>query len=146
MKTNPTALRAFPSILLFMLLPLLSRAAIFGDIATTSYVFQTINIFVWVTSFISILLLIFPGEANKTPYHVFNMIVVVVFHSVALYYLIHHKEYYNGFEHLSNGACVKKYFLSLDTNSLLKRVIELGFICNIIYVTRYGRRFYLNTN
>jgi|GEM_PF-2320849 len=146
MKTKTTARKPFLLLLLFIAMPSLCHAAIFGDIATTSYVFQAVNIFVWVTSFISILLLIFPGETNKTPYHIFNMIVVILFHTIALYYLIHNKEYYDGFEHLSNSACVQKYFLSLDWHSLVKRVIEVGFICNIIYIARYGRRFYLDTH
>ena len=111
-----------------------------------SHLFFVFNVIVWITSAISIKQLIWHGEHNKAPFHVFNMLLVLVFHGISLSFLLNHRDFYDGYEGLTDVACLKKYFLSTDSKALFKRVIELGFLCNIIYLIRYGKGYYLHTN
>ena len=135
-----------PLLLLLLIIPTIGVAQVIGSMATTSTILFIFNTIVWITSAISIKQLVWHGEYNRSPFHVFNIILVIAYHSISLSFLIHHKDYFEGYQALDAMGCVRKYFLSTDLTSLLKRIIEIGFICNIIYLIRYGKEYYINSN
>lgn len=97
------------------------------------------NLLVLVTSIISIRQFLWPGDRNYSPFHLINILLVIVFFSIGLSFLIHNKSEYVGYEHLTSGQCVTKFFFSPDVDSLKQWVIVCGVVVNVLYIVRKRR-------
>ncbi len=133
-------------ITLTLLLPLYASAA--GDITpsalgTQIWVVSAANTLLVITSVISIIQFITHKHHNRTPFQLFNIVFAVVFYSVSIPFLLHNKEFFTGFENLSDQECLKKYFLDTDLTSWIRRIIPVAVIMNLIYLIRFARTYYL---
>ncbi len=129
-----------------MLLPLVAIAATAksGDIEFRAQIVAVFEIALIATSIVSIWQFFFPGDTNRTPLHVFHILCVVVFYVFALGFLLHNKTYFEGYENLSDGEILKRYFTSTEWFILTKRIIYVGVIFNLLYIYRYGRGYFRN--
>lgn len=123
--------------------PAFAAGILDGHLHTVVTLISVFNIVLVVTSFISIVQLLAHRDHNRTPFHVFNLIAILLFYSLSIPFLLHHKEFFEGFEHLSDKECIKKYFFNNDVISWIKKIIIVGFVVNIIYIVRYARTYYL---
>lgn len=128
-----------------MLAPLLLLAAgpLRENLGTQIRIIAIVNTILVITSAISIIQLIFKGDHNRTPFQIFNILFAVIFYALSIPFLLHHKDYFIGFENLSDAECLKKYFLDTDLISWIRRIIPVGILCNIIYLIRYASSYYL---
>lgn len=113
-----------------------------GNVQLYAELFSVLNIGVLVTSIISIKQYFFPGDNNRMPFHVFNLIFGVLFYSVSLPYLIVNKQYYEGYQELIPLDIIGKFFFSFTLSSASQWVTLLSFIINILYIKKYNRDFY----
>lgn len=129
-------------ILLCMLLPYCCLAISAGSIRGYAEVLSVLNIGLLVTSVICIKQYFFPGDDNRMPFHVFNLIFGVVFYSISLPYLIVNKEYYEGYQQLIPLEIVGKFFFSLTLSAARQWVILVSMIINILYIKKYNKDYY----
>lgn len=133
-------------IALALLLPLSASAA--GDITpgalgTQIWVVSAANTLLVITSIISIIQFVAHKDHNRTPFQLFNILFAIVFYAVSVPFLLHNKEFFTGFENLSDQECLKKYFLDTDLTSWIRRIIPVAVVFNIIYLFRFARTYYL---
>lgn len=95
------------------------------------------------TSLLSIIQFFLKDGHNRTPFQAFNIMFVILFYGISLSFLIHHKEYFEGYENLSDKNAIIKYFLDKDIISWIKLLIPFAFILNIVYVFRNAKSYYL---
>ena len=133
--------------LLAISLPLTSYAGaiINQNLALIIHIIAIVNFILLVTSIISIIQFIRPGEVNRTPFQIFNLIFIIAFYAVSLPFLVNHKDYFEGFGNLSDAEVIKRYFLSTDLFDMIKRLILVAFVLNIIYILRNSKEYYINT-
>ncbi len=94
-----------------------------------------------VTSIVSIYQLFWKDNYNRTSFQIFNLIFATLFYTVSLYFLVHHKSYWDGFESLSDAECIKRVLLSTEPFALIKKIIWVAVILNIIYIIRWGSQY-----
>lgn len=135
------------SLLLFLLsLPYVGFSApIYLDgLGSAIDVISFANAILFISSIICIVRFFKPGDESRFILHVFNAVFVVVFYIASLTFLINHKNYFEGYETLKNGECIRKYFLSVDDFvSIVKKLILVAFVMNIIYIVRHRKTYYL---
>jgi len=102
-----------------------------------------VNYVVVITSLISIRQFFWPGN-NRTVFHIFNLIFIVLFYLISLSFLIRNKRFYEGYENLSPLSCIFKVFFSFDFYSILQLIVLFAFFINIIYIIRNRKGFYYN--
>ena len=102
-----------------------------------------INYVLVITSLISIKQFFWPGD-NKTVFHIFNMIFIIIFYLISLRFLIDNKTHYDGYENLSPIECIIKVFFSFDFYSILQLLVLFAFVINIIYIIKFRKGFYYN--
>ena len=110
---------------------------------TGAVLISWINYVLVITSLISIKQFFWPGD-NKTVFHVFNLIFIIVFYLISLNFLIDNKANYDGYANLSPLACILKVFFSFDFYSILQLIVLFAFVINIIYIAKYRKGFYYN--
>ena len=96
-----------------------------------------------ITSIWSIIRFFWPADRSHFLLHVVNSVFTIIFYSVSLTFLVQHKNFFEGYENLNNVGCLKKYFLSTDIISLIKKLIVVAFVLNIIYIIRHRNTYYL---
>ncbi|MBC7555331.1 MAG: hypothetical protein H7257_15275 [Taibaiella sp.] len=131
-------------VLLAILVPLEASAAGSDDLnlGISTQLISLFNFILLVTSIISIKQVFWPGEHNHTAFQLFNIIFTVIFYAISLRFLVNHKDYFEGYEHLSGWECIKKHFLTPDFFAIIKRLIVVAFVLNIIYIIRHGKDYY----
>jgi len=129
-------------IVLFMLLPYCCMAISAGSIQAYAKIISILNIALLVTSAISIKQYLFPGDDNRMPFHVFNLIFGVLFYCISLPYLIMNKEYYEGYQQLIPLDIVGKFFFSLTLSAARQWVILVSLIINVLYIKKYNKDYY----
>ncbi len=99
-------------------------------------VLSFINLALLITSIISVKQFFIPGDENRTPFQLFNLIFILAFYAVSLTFLIKNKEYYIGFEQLSPEACIRKIFFDKDDiwATLKQWFVVFTFFINILYI------------
>ncbi len=129
-----------------IILPLFCFGAIGrdSDIDVKHQVLSLINYVLVVVSLISIRQFFWPGDRNNTIYQAFNMLFTVVYYAISLTFIMSHRIYYEGYESLTNLGCIRKFFFDFDVSMVLQLVVVFSFIINILYITKYGKRFYLD--
>jgi hypothetical protein len=134
------------SILVFIFLPVLCMATVLRDsnIEFKHDILSLINYILVIVSIISIRQFFWPREKNNTMYQIFNMVFTVVFYILSLQFIISHKNYFVGFEGLSDVSCVTKFFFDFNFSMVLQVIVLFSFVINILYILRYGKRFYLD--
>lgn len=140
MKARTLALLTVAILLPFTLLAANPLDGNLHTIVTLISVFNTVLI---ATSVISIIQFIAHKDHNRTPFQLFNLIFIILFYSLSIPFLLNHKEFYPGFEQLSDVECLKKYFLDNDVVSWIRKVVLVAFLVNIIYIARFARTYYL---
>ncbi len=100
------------------------------------------NIVLFITSIISIKQFFLPGDNNRMPFHVFNIIFVVLFYGIGLPFLIINREYYEGYGTLSPIGVLQRFFFSLDISSFAQSIIVASTIFNVLYIRRYYRDYF----
>lgn len=113
-----------------------------SGVRTGATVFSVINIILFVTSIISIRQLFWPGYDNRLPFHVFNIIFIVLFYGTSLPFLIANREYYVGYEQLTPLEVTGRFFFTLDISSAAQWVIITALVCNIIYIIRNYKDYF----
>lgn len=107
---------------------------------------MTISICNWLlfaTSLISIIQFFRRDGRNHTLFQLFNIFFAVAFYSISLTFLVAHKDYFEGFENLSNKNAVIKYFMDRDAIDNLKLLIPVAIVFNLVYILRFSRDYYL---
>lgn len=99
----------------------------------------------FVTSLVSIKQFFWKGPVNRTPFQIFNMLFVVVFYTISYTFLLRHKNYWEGYEHLTNSQCIEKHLFSTEPFAIIKKLILVAFVLNIIYVIRHGKDYYVES-
>jgi len=102
-------------------------------------VMTILNIILLITSLICIREFFWPGDTDNTPFHVINILMIITFYSVGLYFLISNKQEYVGFERLSPMGCIIKFFFTFDIDSLKQWVLIFGAVINVCYIVRKAR-------
>jgi hypothetical protein len=125
-----------------MLLPYCSLAISDGSIEVYGQIMSVLNIGLLVTSVISIKQYFFPGDDNRMPFHVFNLIFGVLFYCISLPYLIVNKQYYEGYQDLIPLDIIGKFFFSFTLSAARQWVILLSFFINVLYVKKYNKDYY----
>ncbi len=121
-------------LLALILLPALCFAAVARDtnIDFKHQILSLINYVLVVISLISIRQFFWPGEKNRTLFHVFNMVFTVIYYIVSITFIINHQNYFVGFESLSKMGCIKKFFFDFDISMILQLIVIFSFVINII--------------
>ena len=133
-------------LLVLIFLPLLTFAAVQRDpdVDFKHQMMQLINYVLVVVSLISIRQFFWPGEKNRTLFHIFNMIFTIVYYLVSLTFIITHKTYFVDFDGLSDIGCINRFFFDFGVSMVLHIIVMFSFLINILYIIRFGRRFYLD--
>lgn len=113
-----------------------------GNIQLYAELFSVLNIVLLLTSIIGIKQYFFPGDDNRMPFHVFNLIFGVVFYSISLPYLIVNKEYYEGYQQLIPLDIIGKFFFSITLSAARQWVILFSMFINILYIRKYYNDYY----
>jgi len=99
------------------------------------------NLAVFVTAVISYIQFFIPGpnekhsiEHNHIPFHIFNFLFVGLFFWVSMNFLIANKQFFTGYEQLSDAACIKQYYLGAGFSSLILLFIAFSAVINILYI------------
>ena len=98
-----------------------------------------INLIILVTSLICIKQYIWPSDINYSPFHLINILMIVTFYSIGLWFLISHRRVYEGYENLTPMMCIVKFFFSPDIDSLKQWVIAAALVINVLYIVRKTR-------
>jgi hypothetical protein len=108
-----------------------------------------LNIAAFITALISFRQLLFPAridddseEYNRIPFHVFNIFFVSVYFIVSSAFLVHNKQFYTGYETLTDIAAIKKYYLSSGFSSIGQIFIASSVVVNLIYILTHLVDFY----
>jgi hypothetical protein len=139
------AIKNFALAALFLLIPgycLASAMIEVSNIASSARLSSFCNLALLVTSVISIKQYFWPGAEYKIPFHIFNIAFVILFYIFGLSFLVHHKDYYPGYETLTPAGCIIRFFFSLNLYSFVQWVILFAFVINIIYIIRFREDFY----
>lgn len=129
--------------LVALLVPNILLAQVSGHLHTVVTVISVLNTVLIITSAISILQFIRHKDHNRTPFQLFNLIFIVLFYSFSIPFLLHHKDFFIGFEQLSDTECLKKYFLANEPESWIRKIVVVAFVLNIIYIARFAKTYYL---
>ena len=132
-------------LILLMPLQLLAAQLSLDGLSMVVQVISVLNTVLLFTSVLSIFRFFWPGYQSRFTLHVLNAIFVILFYSLSLTFLVSHKNFFDGYETLSDMDCVKKYFLSADLYSIIKKLIPVAFVLNLIYISRHRRTFYLES-
>ena len=94
-----------------VLYPLICAARVINndEIEFRAEIIDFFEIILLITSILSIRQFFWPGDNNHTPFHIFNILYIIVFYIIAITFLVRHKGYFEGFETLSDRDCIKKY-------------------------------------
>lgn len=101
------------------------------------------NIILFITSLVSIVQFFLRDGHNRTPFQLFNIAFAAAFYFISITFLFNHKEYFDGYENLSDKDAIIKYFMDKDFITWLKLLIPVAVLLNIIYVIRNARSYYL---
>jgi hypothetical protein len=113
------------------------------NLSTQITAISVFNSILFVTSLVSIIQFFLRDGHNHTRFQSFNIMFVILFYSISLSFLIHHKEYFEGYATLSEKEAIIKYFFDSYLITWIKLIIPLAFILNIIYVYKNANNYYL---
>ena len=102
-----------------------------------------------ITSLICVKQFFIPGDENRTPFQLFNLIFILAFYAASLTFLVKNKEYYTGFEQLSPQGCIKKIFFDKDDilATIKQWFVVFTFFINILYIVKnWSDQFFTNDN
>ena len=109
---------------------------------TVAQIIALLNFVLLFTSVMSIKQFFFPGEVNRTVFHIGNIVFMVLFYLISFSFLFSNREYYEGYDKLTNLECMQKVFLSLDLYSAMQWLILVSLVFNILYISRYAKDYY----
>ena len=135
---NKIEIKSFAFILL-LLLPVTSFAAVLkdGDFHTYAVIISWANVVLYISSAICIKQYFFLGSRNQTNFQIFNLIFGILFYALALAFLVNQRSFYVGFEQLSQGGCIKKFFIGDGIYSWLQWMVLTALLINILYISKY---------
>ena len=113
-----------------------------GNVQLYAELFSLLNIGLFAMSVICIKQYFFPGDNNRMPFHVFNLIIGLLFYSVSLPYLIVNQQYYEGYQELIPLDIIGKFFFSFTLSTASQWVILLSFIINVLYIKKYYNDYF----
>ncbi len=116
-----------------------------GRIGFTIRVISYVNFILCATSLCCLKQFFWPGDKNRTPFHAFHIIFTIIFYSYSWSFLVHHRDYYEGYSGLSTVACISKFALRWDIFSVMFWITMFALLVNIIYIMRH-RTAYLQYN
>ena len=111
-------------------------------ISTQVFLISIVEFILFLTSLASIKQYFWKTNYNHTPFHIFNIVFAIVFYSISFTFLVKHKSFWEGFEHLSDGECIKRVILSKEPFAIIKKLIWVAFILNITYIIRYSKDYF----
>jgi len=83
-----------------------------------------------------------PGDSIRLPFHIFNLIFIVVFYSLSLPFLLGNIEYYSSYAKMTPMTVLGKFFFSLNFDSARQWIIVLTSIINVLYIRKYWEDFF----
>ena len=99
------------------------------------------NLAVFVTAVISYIQFFIPGpiekhssEHNHIPFHIFNFLFVGLFFWISMNFLVANKQFFTGYENLSDADCIKQYYFGAGFSSLILLFIAFSAVINILYI------------
>lgn len=113
-----------------------------SKIQTSAQIISFLNLALFVTALISIKQFFWTSYDNRMPFHIFNIIFVLLFYSIGLPFLISNRGYYEEYQHLTPLGVLSKFFLSINISSFAQWVIVGSFFINLLYIKRYNRDYY----
>ncbi|MCW3123948.1 MAG: hypothetical protein JWQ38_3440 [Flavipsychrobacter sp.] len=118
-----------------VMLPLCSFAADNArQFSFTANLISAGNFILLIMAVICIFQYFFRKDEDHNSFHVFNFISVILFYWGSLAFLINHRTFYPGFEHLSPARCVEHLFFAVDIFVIKHWIIALGAILNVLYL------------
>jgi hypothetical protein len=126
----------------FLLLPVLLfpvhcfASEYINDVYVNTSLISIFNLIILITSVISIFQYFFRGMKDHTDFQVTNIILVIAFYLISLSFLICHRQYYSGFEHLSPLACIGKIFFTFNRYSIKHWIILFALFINFLYLIK----------
>jgi len=104
-----------------------------------THLFDYMNFAVIITSLISIKQYFWPGDEDRTVFHVVNILFVVLFYFVSLSFLISNKQYYDGYQQKNALGCITEFFFGMGMDSYQQWIAIAGVIINALYINRSVR-------
>jgi len=82
-----------------------------------------------------------PGDTVRIPFHVVNLICIIIFYSLSIPFLINNIPYYEHSEQLTPASVLGNFFLSTDPGSVMQWLIIATAVINILYIIKYREDF-----
>lgn len=83
-----------------------------------------------------------PGDEIRLPFHIFNLIFIIVFYSISIPFLLNNIEYYSDDKHATPLSILIKFFFGTGISSVFQWIIILTTIVNILYIKKYREDYF----
>lgn len=83
-----------------------------------------------------------PGINIRLPFHIFNLVFIVVFYSIAIPFLLNNIEYYSGEKKHTPLSILVKFFFGSNLSSFQQWVIIGTSAINILYIKKYKEDYF----
>lgn len=109
------------------------------NIYFTSTLIDYINFALVISSLVAIRQFFWREDYDRLLFQIIHSVIILLFYSISLSYLVSHKQYYEDYGHLSNIGCVIIFFFGMGLDSIKQWVIVFAFFINILYVIRSAK-------
>ncbi len=95
------------------------------------------NFMLFFSSLITMSQFFWRGDRNYALFQLFNILFAVIFFSISFTYLLHHKDYYDGYAYLTDMGSIKRFAFRWDIFSIMFWFILIAVFFNVLYFFRY---------
>lgn len=99
------------------------------------------NFLLFISSLICIKQFFWPGDENRLPFQIFNMVFVILFYTLSFSFLFAHKVYYD-YVQLTDMQVFKKFVTSWDMFCFMFWIIAGTFLINVLYIFKYRSSYF----
>lgn len=100
------------------------------------------NFALFVCCLFSIKQYFWPGDNIRLPFHIFNLLFIVLFYSISIPFLINNIEYYTGNKQDTPLSILVTFFFGSGISSICQWVILLTTVINILYIKKYREDYF----
>ncbi len=101
-----------------------------------THLFDYINFALAITCLISIKQYFWPGDEDRTVFHIFNIIFIILFYTVGISFLINNRQYYDGYQQLNAWGCIREFFFGSGIDKYQQWIVVFGLVINVLYINR----------
>ena len=83
-----------------------------------------------------------PGDNIRLPFHIFNLVFIIIFCSVSIPFLVNNIEYYTGDKTQTPLSILIRFFFGSVVSSVCQCVILSTGVINILYIRRYREDYF----